>query len=586
VHSFLLSLVLLVPVSGGAPRPDSPGVPPRAPDERLAWRAWWDCNAPELLRLKRHVHEAGGDEGCFFLHGQGDPFRLRPTEEQVRQKVVPALLAVLAEDRSSQLSAACLVALGSTGVEESSGERLATVLSTYLAETDADLRETAALALGLLASPDALPPLEARLRGGARAGNQRERAFAALALGLAGERTGDEAVRAEVVRELLAAFDAAPRASEDLRVACLSSLGLVPSTSLGGDALELLARVLHHRGEDECLRATAAAGLARLAVRGAAAGVSEWKPRAIDVLLRDLHAAPGTVALALGGLAAGEERVLRALVDLARTHRDARVRGSAWIGLGQEAAAHAAEAPERLRAAAGLLVRALERGAAVERPFAALAAGRLAGALADMPGAEGPCKTLRAALRSALELEPDREAAAPFALACGLARDPRALPLLRARLESRSAADGFVALALGLAGDRDSIPELQALTERARYRPLVLRDAARGLALLGDKEILPRLHERLGEAKGLATHAALLAALGEVGDQRAVDPLVVWAQDERRTLTSRGFAVVALGNVAARDSLPWTAALAHGLDPAEMPPLFRSANGTGLLDGD
>ena len=98
----------------------------------------------------------------------------------------------------------------------------------------------------------------------------------------------------------------------------------------------------------------------------------------------------------------------------------------------------------------------------------------------------------------------------------------------------------------------------QTVTE-SKFRPAVLKQAAVGLGLLGDKSAVGLLLTMLEDAKGLSSQAAIASALGTIGDVSAVDGLVKMLAGEtekKMTDTARGFAAVALGITCDKEDFP------------------------------
>jgi HEAT repeat protein len=104
------------------------------------------------------------------------------------------------------------------------------------------------------------------------------------------------------------------------------------------------------------------------------------------------------------------------------------------------------------------------------------------------------------------------------------------------------------------------------------------------LGLLGDKALVTTLISMLGEAKTLTTQAAIASALGFIGDNRSVDPLVVMLHDPSLTGAARGFAAVALGIVADKEPLPWNAKFSVDINYRANTTTLTGESGTGLLD--
>jgi HEAT repeat protein len=100
----------------------------------------------------------------------------------------------------------------------------------------------------------------------------------------------------------------------------------------------------------------------------------------------------------------------------------------------------------------------------------------------------------------------------------------------------------------------------------SRYKPDQLKSAAIGLGLLGDKDLVPDLISMLGEAKTTSSQAAIASALGFIGDSRSIDPLVSMLKKPDVSATARGFAAVALGIVADKESLPWNAKISTDIN--------------------
>jgi HEAT repeat protein len=96
----------------------------------------------------------------------------------------------------------------------------------------------------------------------------------------------------------------------------------------------------------------------------------------------------------------------------------------------------------------------------------------------------------------------------------------------------------------------------------------MLRSAAIGLGLLGDKSIVPDLVIMLADAQGQAPQAAIASALGFIGDSRSVDPLLAFMEDKQKSDGARGFAAAALGIVADKEPLPWNS---EDLDQHQLP---------------
>jgi hypothetical protein len=176
-------------VTAGGPNGPSSG-------DLTRWQLWWRGNQAPYVDLKNHVRSAGpasGNEGWFL--GDGHKIErndLAPTVDQVRGKVVPALLAILADERDNDLVTGAMIALAKIGDggDARTGRDLEAALSAFLDAPSQEVRETAAVSLGILASPRAIPTLahllwdtdEGRDACGKKEVDYRTRAFAAYGL--------------------------------------------------------------------------------------------------------------------------------------------------------------------------------------------------------------------------------------------------------------------------------------------------------------------------------------------------------------------------------------------------------------------
>lgn len=604
----------------------TPGAVTDLPVDGTEWRFWWRFNSAPLLDLRRRVHGPlpRSDEGAFYL-GSGPveraPESLRPTDAVVHERVVPALRATLARESGSDVITACLIALAKIGEDpDGPSATLPDALLPHLRSHVQEVSETAALALGILGEDAAVPPLlhlltdteeGRRLVGREGRVPERTRAFAAHALGLAGGQSESAAVRREVAsslaRVLIDERHGAPQ--PDVAAACVLALGLVPlepGPRAESDAvpavtleaqIELLLALLEDEAADALVRAHAPTSLARL-VRDLPSDASPRR-RVVEALLpplarrsRALREVQQSCVLALGELGDADDdeldRAVRdALASVDEHVSDRQARLFADVALAQVGGRPGRGAGDPLAGAAQarrVLMEGLGRGNAAERRWAGLSLGLLerslteAGQLVD----GGVSKALRSALvgsRAPLDV-------GAYALALGLARDPAAAEPLLEKLATTGdpSARAEIALALGLVGARSAADVLHAEVRDAAYRPEMLEAASVGLALLEDRSVVPALVATLADSRSLAAQASLASALGRIGDARSVDALLELLGDEARTPRARAFAAVALGSVAEKGPLPWSAALSVGLNYRANPHSLTDGMGTGVLD--
>lgn len=625
-------------VPGGTPRPsdvrDRRGTSQDAllaPDQTL-WSFWWGFNKEPYLRLKSHVHEGGvrsGSDGWFLGMGQTAQGNdtLRPTEAQIRETIVPALLATLESESNNDIVTGCLIALAKIGdAKDESGEsRLEAVITRTLADPVQEISETAALSLGILANDASVSTLasllhddeEGRRLVGAKEVGYRTRAFAAYGLALVGAQTGSEEVRREVVRHLAAVLDSETTSTRDLAVACVVSLGLVPLETLGDPEARArdaaadpgasrsaqLAHLLAYLDEEDnryLVRAHCPTALARLLADLPEEIREVHRARVAEALLKRLgpHAderneVVQSCVLALGLLGDADSDPLDAeiretLREVPRVLKDQQARNYCMIALakvGGNPGKDGAEA-EGIAEAGRFLMRQLTDGKSTVRPWAGLGLGVMGRALADAGVSSPLTVAMGEALRESLASERNDTRLGAYAIGVGIAGDRESQAVLSERLErlNDDLTRGYVAVALGLLNDQTVKDALRAIVRDSTYRPELLKQAAIALGLLEDRTVVPDLIDMLANAKSLATQAAISTALGTIGDWRSVEPLVEMLRDESLTDTARGFAAVALGIVGDKESLPWSSRIAVDLNYRATTQTLNDPTGTAILN--
>jgi HEAT repeat protein len=221
------------------------------------------------------------------------------------------------------------------------------------------------------------------------------------------------------------------------------------------------------------------------------------------------------------------------------------------------------------------------------QPWAGLACGVMARKLFDAKFNSPAITSLQGAVRAALEEAGDPSKVGAFAISSGIMGDIEATPIMLKLLDQEKQDDvrGYLAVGLSLMNAREAIEKAQKIVDESKYRPELLKQAAIALGLLGDKNVVPTLVTLLGESKGLATQASISSALGFIGDQRSIEPLVDMLENDQLTERARGFAAVALGIVADKEPLPWNSKIALDLNyRASTQTLTDQASGTGILD--
>lgn len=586
------------------------------------WQLWWDVQRRGYLMIKDSLANASVSTGTsdYFL-GQGQKEQVsdwnRPTPEQIRDRIVPALISALNANKAPELRAGCIVALGRLGdlLEGDVQGRVTGALARELGAEHAQVRETAALALGLLGHDDALDILFELLADSEQGrefvdrGNvmPRTRAFASLGLAL-GARKREASVRLRVGRELSERLvELRELADAEAAACCLIAVGLSPqpfapsppNAKLPGPGLsEQIAQVL-----DLTLD------------RGTRVAVAAHGPEALARLVAALPDHPA---------AAGERsRVVRALLDVALERGAARqlnaaVRDGALLALGELAPEFDGE---QQRLVADGFERVLERSTGMGPAYALLGLGRLAAfteggfredlekrlakELQNAPHRRGAWASLALGLSvheseagrvvpahlrtlwaNTLERARSPEFASAVGVSVGLARLSQEETRLLRQFEDlgEDLARGYLAEALGLAGARGARELLGFTLDESTNRPLLLGKVAMALGLLEDGTVQTRLLEALQDSSSAHAQGYLAAAVGVVGDVRAIAPLTRILEDESRDARLRAFAAAALGRIADPDRLPWNAVLARGLNYRHAPASLFDGSGRGALE--
>ena len=93
-----------------------------------------------------------------FFGGQGSSKQpknaLKPSEQSIREKVVPALKEALQKERANDIVTGALIALGKIGdvKNEDGSSEFEPIIKDFLSDPNQEIAETAAVALGILAN--------------------------------------------------------------------------------------------------------------------------------------------------------------------------------------------------------------------------------------------------------------------------------------------------------------------------------------------------------------------------------------------------------------------------------------------------
>jgi HEAT repeat protein len=613
--------------STGALRPGGPttGGDLTAPDLTL-WEYWWAFNKDPYLNLKSKVYSGVFSSGDEYVDGKGTERRannaLKPSEATIRQRIVPALLEALQKERANDIVTGAMVALAKIGdAKNDTGEsEFEPIIAKFLSDGSQEIHETAAIALGILANDASVKTLESLLKdnaqGRAKVGNHevdyRTRSFAAYGLGLIGARTSSNAVRADIAGILIDALGKTESSQRDIKVGALIALGLVPVDVGAHEApdakaphassrqaeIKFILRFFQDPTNNFIIRAHAPTAVAKL-LNGAPPDLRDASARVFLEAIGDHSKEPAEVeqscVLALGQIGTCEadklDREIRdALKRIGESGRDAQAKNFAMIALapigGRFGSGEGIEAG--IADTRNYLLMSMTKGKSPVRPWAGLAVGVMERAILDANQfGQTPNSTAKETLRTALKACADPEQLGAYAIACGIAMDGEAKDILVDKLKTVGSdqAKGYMTVALGLMDARESIQPIKDIVRESKYKPELMRQAAIGLGLLGDKELVLELVKMLNEAKGLAAQSSIASAVGFIGDARSIYPLLEMLKHEQFTASARGFAAVALGIVADKEMYPWYAKISVNINyRANTATLMDSTQGNGILN--
>ncbi|MHC4515459.1 MAG: HEAT repeat domain-containing protein, partial [Planctomycetota bacterium] len=580
------------PGPGGATFPKTPTPTPTIPTtpggqattgfsmgpDLTQWQLWWEFNKDPFLLLKEAVHAGGVITGSaqWYMGAsrrRGEPMGLAPTSEQKKALILPALKRALVDTNNPDLVTACLVALGKVGMDHREFQLLP-LISRYLSNKQQDVRETAALALGITQMPAALPVLRDLLADNA-AGRQRvrrsevddrTRAFAAYGLGILASAAG-ASVKTSVYEALGDVLDDRKLSRRDVKVAAVNALGVLNLDTADAGQKRLMWRTLQTlwayyqqdlgKGE-QFIQAHVPVAIGRLLGRGTSTEHVRYKKAFATELSRTRrrnNVIYQSAAIALGRLVDSgheEDKVYsKALLDYYHRGRDQQSRYFALMAM-------ATIGGDENRTA---LLKALARGnKQVEKPWAALALGVLTHEARKLdPNLED--HTVGDAILEELLRSRNKSSRGAYAVALGLCGYRDAASDMRALVDKNRNHDelaGYLSIGLALMDDRKAIPLLRDLVEDSVRRPELLRQAAIALGKLRDKDATDLLLRLIADNDpNTARLAAVATGLGYIGDRRTVGPLLRYLFDDDMTKLSRAFVAAALGSIADKEPLPF-----------------------------
>lgn len=494
-----------------------------------SWEWWWDLNEERFLNLKQKVRATENASRNKDLRLKDLIDDAAPvTHRRIANDIIPTLKLGL-KDPFYDARAAAVIALGKVG---RMGDELIEDIVPLLTDADRRVRESACLGLGLLGDAKALPilldvakntPAGKKLVGaGTGDVGARTRAFASVAIGLIGSQAR---LSDDVIDELLLLCTRRNN-NRDVQMGPAIALQLLGRPDLAPALVDVVKDEQQHRS----IRAQVALALGK-------SGATSTIPMHLENLTHKMSYLQYSSAISLGLLVSEDDhKVINKLVRHAESGKNRGTKNFCIMALAEIGGA---------KARAHLMRIAKKARAEHDRSFSCLALG--------VTGFKHKAER-REMGRFVLDLYTKTKSddqRAPLAIALGLLEYEPAREVLRPVLEGPGSQTlkGHVCTALGLINDDDSIPAVQELV-RQKGDPDLRKRAAVALGLMQDSEAVKILEDVIRQSpKSKAILGAATVALGFIGDSRAVDTLIGFAEnaDKNYQDTTRAFALVALG---------------------------------------
>lgn len=584
--------------SGGSPSGGRTGGGVQLSDDLTNWTFWWEFNKHAYIGLREAVHESGPTTGtdAWWL-GRGSATRpsnlLEPTSKQIHNDILPTLKRAIDSTEQRDIVSSCMVAMAKIG-EDHQDFSLVDVFRPRLSRDNQEIRETAALSLGISAvdDEDALQLLidlsldnaaARKVRGGAI--GIRTRSFALYGLGLYANDRAALAIKKRAFESMRTVLLDKSARSRNLKVAAIQGMGMLAldhsdagNRALVDEALDVLVAYYDKPsgGGTQTIQSHCPTAITKL--------LGKDHPRTDEFLQRFAEELDGknrrrrnhnlaqSCVLALGQLCEPNEDMHSRdrgysdlLVKTFQQHKDGQTRYFALIALGQIGG----------KINRDYLLRILRKGRkSLERPWAAIALGVQAfetyRAQKESQDTIKIDEMVGAALQEQLKQAKSPMLVGALGVALGLVRCQDAAEAMRERMQSELQKDeqaGYLCLGLALMRNHGSMESIRKTMLASTRRTNLFVQSAIALGLLGDKSAAEELHRKLDdENSNLATLAAIASALGQIGDRRSVDPLKNALFDEERGDLQRAFAAVGLGAVADRAMLPWHAEISTNIN--------------------
>lgn len=587
------------PTTGGPVGPRTPGTPTPTTgrgrgraigDDLTTWSFWWEFNKAPFIRLRdslpQGVTQTGSDD--YYMGAtrrRGSKNTLRPSKSDILTDILPALKKAIDSTDQRDINSSCMIAMAKIG-QDHPEFKLKDVFTPRLGVSDQEIRETAALALGIaaIAGEDEMTMLAdlaldrgmARKATGGRV-NIRTRAFAIYGLGLTAHSTSSWLVKKRAFETLKDVLENKGLRDRNLKVAAINGMSILNIGSGSKEARDLLADVVKTLEAFYMQKAGAGQNLILAHVPTAIAKLI-GRDHAETSYYKDLFAADlqergkikrsgnditQSCAMALGQLCQpyndkrdADAKYSKLLLNQWYKAKDAQTRNFAVLSLGMIGGQLNREA----------LIKAFDKGSKhMQKPWCALALGVYSHFTYEAAAARDevvqPESFIGETLLDQLKVSKSPDLTGALAVALGLNRNLDAADIMRESMLKNQAKEqmaGYLAIGLALMDDKQSMEDIQMVVDSSTRRFHLLQQSAIALGKLGDRDVAVRLRKQMTEGEpNLAKLSAIASSIGFIGDKRSIQPLKKLLFDDELGDLARAFAAVALGGIADKESLPW-----------------------------
>ncbi|MCB9878552.1 MAG: HEAT repeat domain-containing protein [Planctomycetes bacterium] len=586
------------PAGGAGPTTGGPqGIP--ITSDLTRWTFWWEFNKDPFIRLRDAIHASGPQTGSddFYLGSTKKSEAkdsLRPTSDEIMSDVLPALKKAIDGTDQRDINSSCMVAMAKIGKDHTEF-KLVDVFRPRLAKGDQEIREVAALAIGIaaIAGEDEMNLLIdlALDKGKGREAsdgsvNARTRAFSLYGLGLISHATTNVEIKRKAFTAMKTVLEDKSINFRDLKVAAINGMAILNIGMADDAAKTLLGDVLNSLEEyymqklgasEQLIQAHCPPAIAKLIGKDHP-DVDRYKRLFADDLMekgkvkRSSNEIAESCALALGQLCqpyddkkSADKEYSELLLDTWHKHKDLQTKNFSMLGLGFIGG----EENKKV-----VLKEFDKAGKTIEKPWCALALGVYSHRIYEQQkaasGAIDPESFIGETLYKELKDCKSPDLTGALAIGLGLNRYTDAADKLRELMKENQAKEdmaGYCAIGLALMNDTRSIEDIREVVDGASRRFSLLQQAAIALGKLGDKGVADLLQKKLTDGEpNLAKLSAIASAIGFIGDKRTIKPLKDLLFDTKLGDLSRAFAAVALGGVSDKENLPWNSKISSNMN--------------------